>query len=268
MNNIENDNSISINFLDDLFTIKKNNNAEIVVNNQSNSRKGVISYIEYKDWFDKNKSDYNLMFQFNVSCTLEMCETIPDYIYDFCERIPYAISSRHHLSSSDVHISSSTSPFYTLIIRFWISFNEITAFLNLMCMIKKFHNGLLDITKEDVYNKSMYGASVSMFRYDGYERSLNNSGFDRERLTGVMMTDIWQLKHNPIFNIGHEIETIKEICRELILKDIFLVRSNWTFTWQTLHYFWLRMRKHPQRNLPDDWYEKTRDELLLTGENV
>ena len=36
MNNIENDNSISINSLDDLFTIKKNNNAEIVANNQSN----------------------------------------------------------------------------------------------------------------------------------------------------------------------------------------------------------------------------------------
>ena len=256
----------TLNKLDDLFTLNDVNAADAASKEQS--RESGISSKEYREWFDSHKSHYNLMIQMDISCTIEMCNEIPEYIYEISERIHYAISSKHSLSVSDVHISSDKRGGH-IKVRFWVSYNEnVTAFLNLYCMLHNFHTAFCQSTKNDVYRRAVYGVRVCVFRADGYERSLQNLSDGYSVLSGSPMSSAWNLRYNSYFNVGTEKISIEEICNELVAKYIFKVRGQWTLTWQTIRYFWLKMRRQPNRNLPDDWYEKTRDEFWMKGTNV
>ena len=251
--------------VDDLFIRNDADVSATVAAEKKPSRDAVISPKEYKDWFDSRKSFYNAMLQFSISCTSDMCDNIPEYIYELCERVHYCLSMKRSLFVSDIHVSSDRARGH-INVCFWVSYNEnVRVFLNLYCMLYKIHEAFCRITRDDVYNRSVYGVRVSFYRADGYERSLQSLSDGYTVLKGAAMTDAWNLRFNPEFNVGFEKDAIEEICRELTAKYIFLVRGQWTLTWQTLHYFWTKLRKHPNRNLPDDWYEKTRDEMWLSG---
>lgn len=258
--------SSTISNTDDLFTVATDDAASKCARNIV-YEDGVASE-PYKDWFDSNCYLYSLMMQIDFSWSMSVIENPPDYIHEFTSRLYCALSSKRRISCSKIHLSANKRAGH-INVRFWVSFDEnVTAFLNILNVVESFRETVNE--ESSARQEAVYGSRVHIFHSGDYEQTLQNLSSENNwhRIKGTILKDIPLLKYDSDYKIGKEMDLIENIARELNSKNIFRVRGRWTVTWQTLHYFWLRMRKHPSRKLPNDWYEKTRDELWMNKENT